>query len=77
MRRRNLAQRKGIQDLIERGIALGCLDPELDPQWGATQIFASYLGLAHLWYLHGPRHDLRKALIRRGNDYLRQWSVVR
>ncbi len=76
MRRRNLAQRRGIQNLIERGIALGCLDPSLDPQWAATEIFASYLGLAHLWYLQGPGHDLRKALIRQGNDYLRQWSVV-
>lgn len=76
MRRFNLGSLQIIQELLERGIWLGCLDPNLDPAWAAAQIFASYLGLANLWYLHGPRYDLRKSLIRQGNDYLRQWSVA-
>src|SRR5208282_1305658 len=49
----------------------------LDPGWAATQIFSSYLGLAMLWYLHGPRFDLRRSLHRQAREFMRQWSIAK
>lgn len=74
------ANRDGIanfRELVERGRRLGVLDAKLDPQWAATQIFSSYLGLAMLWYLHGPRFDLRRSLRRQAREFMRQWEVGR
>jgi len=50
-------------------------DPALDVPWAGTQMFASYLGHANLWYLHGPRFDLRRSLTRQAREYMRQWSI--
>jgi hypothetical protein len=63
--------------LVERGQRFGVFDAELDPHWAATQIFSSYLGLAMLWYLHGPRFDLRRSLRRQAREFMRQWSIAK
>jgi hypothetical protein len=60
MRKENRRGFDGLRKLIGRGITLGALDPALDQQWAATEIFANYLGLATLWYLHGERFSLRR-----------------
>jgi AcrR family transcriptional regulator len=75
MRRGNLEQSKSLCALVDRGKELGAFDPAIDSEWAATQIFAAYLGLADLWYLHGANFDLRKALTRQANEFIRQWSV--
>jgi len=77
MRKANLHGVASFRDLVERGQSLGVFDAELDPDWAATQIFSSYLGLAMLWYLHGPRFDLRRSLRRQAREFMRQWSVAK
>jgi AcrR family transcriptional regulator len=75
MRRANLGYLRNFRVLVERGKEVGVFDPALDAQWAATQIFASYLGLANLWYLHGPRFDLHRSLARQAREFMRQWSI--
>jgi TetR/AcrR family transcriptional regulator, acrAB operon repressor len=77
MRKANLHGIASFRDLVERGQRLGVFDAELDPGWAATQIFSSYLGLAMLWYLHGPRFDLRRSLRRQAREFMRQWSIAK
>jgi AcrR family transcriptional regulator len=77
MRKANLDGIASFRDLVERGQRLGIFDDEIDPNWAATQIFSSYLGLAMLWYLHGPRFDLRRSLRRQAREFMRQWSVAK
>ena len=77
MRKANLHGVASFRDLVERGQRLGVFDAGLDPGWAATQIFSSYLGLAMLWYLHGPRFDLRSSLRRQAREFMRQWSVAK
>jgi hypothetical protein len=64
-----------MRKLVQRGIDLGVLDSELDAEWASTQMHSSYLGLASLWYLHGPQFDLRRALSRQAHDLMREWSA--
>ena len=75
MRKANLEGFANFRMFVERGKEVGVFAADLDGDWAATQIFASYLGLAMLWYLHGPRFDLRRALRRQAREFLRQWSV--
>jgi len=75
MRRANLGYLRDFRGIVERGKELQAFDPDLDAQWASTQMFASYLGLANLWYLHGPRFELRRSLTRQAQEFLRQWSV--
>ena len=75
MRKANLQGFANFQRLIDRGKALGALDPALDSEWAATEIFSTYLGLAMLWYLHGERFDLRVSLKRQAADFLKRWSA--
>jgi AcrR family transcriptional regulator len=77
MRKANLDGLASFRDLVERGQRLEVFDPELDPNWAATQIFSSYLGLAMLWYLHGPRFDLRRSLRRQAREFMRQWNIAK
>jgi len=77
MRKANLDGISSFRELVERGQELGVFDPELEAGWAATQIFSSYLGLAMLWYLHGPRFDLRNSLRRQAREFLRLWSVAK
>ena len=77
MRKANLDGFATFCNFVAHGQALGEFDAGLDTQWAATQIFSSYLGSAMLWYLHGPRFDLRNALRRQGREMLRQWSVAK
>jgi AcrR family transcriptional regulator len=77
MRKANLDGLASFRDLVERGQRLEVFDAELDPNWAATQIFSSYLGLAMLWYLHGPRFDLRRSLRRQAREFMRQWSIAK
>ncbi len=74
IRKQNLRGFGYYRRLIERGQALGALNPELDVESAATEIYATYLGLATLWYLHGDAFDLARSLERQGNDFLRQWG---
>jgi len=75
MRRANLGYLRTMRTLAERGKQLGVFEPEIDTEWAASQMFASYLGLANLWYLHGPRFDLRRTLTRQAKEFLREWSM--
>jgi AcrR family transcriptional regulator len=75
MRRANLGYLGTLRTLAQRGKDLGVFESELDPLWAASQMFASYLGLANLWYLHGPRFDLRRTLTRQAQEFLREWSI--
>lgn len=75
MRKANLDGFASFLTSVEHGQQVGAFDAELDTHWAATQIFSSYLGLAMLWYLHGPRFDLRRTLRRQAREFLRQWSV--
>lgn len=77
IRRRNLRAFDRFRQMVERGKALHALDEGLDSAWAATQISASYLGLANLWYLHGDRFNLRRSLERQARDFLRQWGKAR
>jgi AcrR family transcriptional regulator len=77
MRKANLDGMSSFRRLVERGQGLGVFDPELDSGWVATQIFSSYLGFAMLWYLHGPRFELRNSLRRQAREFLRLWSVAK
>ncbi len=77
MRKANLDGIASFRELVERGQRLGVFDAELEPDWAATQIFSSYLGLAMLWYLHGPRFDLRRSLRRQAREFMRNWSVAK
>ena len=77
MRKANLHGIASFRELVERGQSLGVFDAELDPDWAATQIFSSYLGLAMLWYLHGPRFDLRRSLRKQAREFMRQWSIAK
>ncbi len=74
MRKANLGFLRNFRVLVQRGQELGVFDASLDEQWAGTQMFASYLGLANLWYLHGPRFDLRRSLARQAREFVRQWS---
>jgi AcrR family transcriptional regulator len=75
MRRANLRYLRNFRTLVVRGKELGAFDSSLDSAWAGTQMFASYLGLANLWYLHGPRFDLRRSLARQAREFMRQWSA--
>ncbi|MGB8682355.1 MAG: TetR family transcriptional regulator [Candidatus Binatus sp.] len=77
MRKANLSGIASFREQVERGQRLGIFDADLDPDWAATQIFSSYLGLAMLWYLHGPRFDLRRSLRRQAREFMRQWSIAK
>lgn len=77
MRKANLHGIASFRELVVRGQRLGIFHADLDPDWAATQIFSSYLGLAMLWYLHGPRFDLRRSLRRQAGQFMRQWSVAK
>jgi AcrR family transcriptional regulator len=77
MRKANLDGFSNFRGVVAHGQELGEFDASLDTQWAATQIFSSYLGSAMLWYLHGPRFDLRRSLRRQGREFLRQWSVAK
>lgn len=77
MRKANLQGIASFRELVERGERLGILDAAVDPNWAATQIYSSYLGHAMLWYLHGPRFDLRRSLRRQAREFMRQWSVAK
>ncbi|MGC1397386.1 TetR/AcrR family transcriptional regulator [Candidatus Binatus sp.] len=77
MRKANLSGIASFREQVERGQRLGIFDADLDPAWAATQIFSSYLGLAMLWYLHGPRFDLRRSLRRQAREFMRQWSIAK
>jgi AcrR family transcriptional regulator len=75
MRRANLRYLRNFRTLVVRGKELGAFDASLDSAWAGTQMFASYLGLANLWYLHGSRFDLRRSLARQAREFMRQWSA--
>ncbi len=75
MRKANLGFLRNFRVLVQHGKEVGVFDPTLDAQWAGTQMFASYLGLANLWYLHGPRFDLRRSLARQAREFMRQWSA--
>jgi AcrR family transcriptional regulator len=77
MRKANLDGFATFREYVARGQTLCEFDSTLDTHWAATQILSSYLGSAMLWYLHGPRFDLRKALRRQGREFLRQWSLAK
>src|SRR5271156_5596689 len=77
MRKGNLDGLSSFRELVERGQRRGVFDAGLEADWAATQIFSSYLGLAMLWYLHGPRFDLRHSLRRQAREFLRLWSVAK
>ncbi len=77
MRKANLHGIASFRELVERGQSLRVFDAELDPNWAATQIFSNYLGLAMLWYLHGPRFDLRRSLRQQAREFMRQWSIAK
>jgi hypothetical protein len=77
MRKANLDGISSFRRLVERGQSLGVVDTQMEAGWAATQIFSSYLGLAMLWYLHGPRFDLRNSLRRQAREFLRLWSVAK
>lgn len=77
MRKGNDRQFKHLRLVIGRGKELGVLDPALDVNWAATQLWSSTVGVQMLWYLHGPRFDLRRAFRRQARDFLRQWSARR
>jgi AcrR family transcriptional regulator len=77
MRKANLDGISSFRRLVERGQGLGIFDTQMEAGWAATQIFSSYLGLAMLWYLHGPRFDLRNSLRRQAREFLRLWSVAK
>jgi TetR/AcrR family transcriptional regulator, fatty acid metabolism regulator protein len=76
MRRGNQEQTKSLMELVDRGKELGAFNSSIDTEWAATQMFAAYLGLADLWYLHGSNFDLTKSLTRQANEFIRQWSVL-
>ncbi|HEY6421496.1 MAG TPA: TetR/AcrR family transcriptional regulator [Candidatus Binataceae bacterium] len=74
MRRANLGQFEQLRRLVERGKTLGAFDRSLDVPWAASQMWTTTIGLAMLWYLHGPRFDLHRALRRQANEFLKDWS---
>jgi AcrR family transcriptional regulator len=76
MRKANLSGQDAFRELVERGIRLGALRPNLDASWAATQMYAAYVGHAMLWYLHGPRFDLRRSLRRQAREFLAEWSLA-
>ena len=75
MRQANLGYLRNFRTLVQRGKDIGAFDSSLDAAWAGTQMFASYLGLANLWYLHGPRFDLRRSLARQAREFVRLWSA--
>ena len=75
IRRINRQQLSGWQELVERGKKVGALDASLDLDWAATQIFSSLVGLELLWYLHGPRFDIKRSFRRQAREFLRLWSA--
>ncbi len=77
MRKANLHGVASFRELVVHGQRLEVFDAALDPDWAASQIFSSYLGLAMLWYLHGPRFDLRRSLRRQAREFMRQWSIAK
>ncbi len=74
MRKGNDRQFQHLRVVIERGKELGVFEPDLDVTWAATQIWSSTVGVQLLWYLHGPRFDLRRSARRQAREFLRQWS---
>jgi alkanesulfonate monooxygenase SsuD/methylene tetrahydromethanopterin reductase-like flavin-dependent oxidoreductase (luciferase family) len=74
VRKGNERQFQHLRVVIQRGKELGVFDPELDVNWAATQIWSSTVGVQLLWYLHGPRFDLRRSVRRQAREFLRQWS---
>ena len=75
MRRANLNALRDMRTMAENGVKVGVFDPDLDVGWAGTQMLAGYLGHANLWYLHGPRFDLRRSLTRQAREFMRQWSM--
>ncbi|MGH7949521.1 MAG: TetR/AcrR family transcriptional regulator [Candidatus Binataceae bacterium] len=76
MRKSNLEGFANLQRVVERGKEFGALREDLDAPWAASQIYSSYLGLAMLWYLHGPRFDLHRSLRRQAREFLNDWSAA-
>jgi AcrR family transcriptional regulator len=74
MRRANNAQFENLRQIVARGQELGALDRELDVDWASTQIWSSMIGLQLLWYLHGPRFDLKRSFRRQARELLRLWG---
>lgn len=74
MRRANIDQFDWLRRIIERGKALGAFTEALDLEWASSQMWTTTVGLALLWYLHGPRFDLRRALRRQANEFLKEWG---
>jgi AcrR family transcriptional regulator len=74
MRKANQRQFEHLRAVLERGKQLAVFEPALDVNWAATQIWTSTIGLELLWYLHGPRFDLRRSVRRQAREFMRQWS---
>jgi AcrR family transcriptional regulator len=77
MRKGNDRQVSHLRVVVERGKELGVFEPQLDVEWAATQIWSSTVGIELLWYLHGSRVDLRRAVRRQAREFLRRWSERR
>ena len=75
IRRINRQQLASWRALVERGKSVGALDPNLDLDWAATQCFSGLVGLELLWYLHGPRFDIKRSFRRQAREFLRLWSA--
>ncbi|HEV2171701.1 MAG TPA: helix-turn-helix domain-containing protein [Candidatus Binatus sp.] len=76
MRKAQGRQREFLRRVVERGKAIGVFDPSLDADWAAIQIWTSSIGLAQLWYLHGPKFELRASMRRQARELLREWSAA-
>lgn len=77
MRKANRTQLENLRKFLERGKDLGALDPELDVEWASSQVWSSLVGLELLWYLHGPRFDLKRSFRRQARELLRLWSSAK
>jgi len=75
MRKAQAQQDQFLRTTVERGKAAGVFDPALDSEWAATHIWATLIGLAQLWYLKGPKFDLRASMYRQALEFLRAWSA--
>ncbi|HUA33248.1 MAG TPA: TetR/AcrR family transcriptional regulator [Candidatus Binataceae bacterium] len=75
IRRINRQQLASWRELVERGKKIGALDANLDLDWAATQCFSGLVGLELLWYLHGPRFDIKRSFRRQAREFLRLWSA--
>jgi TetR/AcrR family transcriptional regulator, acrAB operon repressor len=74
MRKANRQQLENLRDFIQRGKELGALDADLDVEWAATQAWGGLVGLELLWYLHGPRFEIKRSFRRQARELLKLWS---